>query len=133
MVLPLPVVAVLVLVQAGALLIGFFGPPGGRPRPLLAAVLVGSGVVLMALGMGAVTLARPEAGTLMVWAGALLLAPSARLLRAPGEDRHDDEDDGGGGGGPDGPPRAPSGPAPDWAAFDREREAWARGTPAGAS
>jgi hypothetical protein len=123
--MPLPIVLLLFLVLAGALAAGFLGSPGGRMRPLMTMLLLGLGLVLLPLGMGAVVIGRPEAGTLMVWAGVLLFSCAARLLRAP-EPRQDDEDedDGGGGGGPHDPPPDPGGPSLDWEAFDRQREGW---------
>ena len=134
MALPLPIVVLLLLVQVGALVMGFFGPPGGRMRPLLTILLLGTGLVLLPLGLGAVAIGESRMGTLMVWSGVLLFACAARLLRAPEPRRPDDgEDDGGGGpGGPGIPPDGSGGPGPDWEAFDREREDWAGGrAPAG--
>jgi hypothetical protein len=134
MALPLPIVVLLLVVQVGALVMGFTGPPGSRVRPALTILLLGTGLVLLPLGLGAVAIGEPRTGTLMVWIGVLLFACAARLLRAP-EHRPDDEDDEGGGGGPGGPqppPDAPGGPGLDWDAFDREREGWGRPrTPAG--
>ncbi len=102
MVMPLPIVLVLLAVLAGALAVGFLGAPGGRMRPLMTVVLLGLGLVLLPLGLGAVVIGRPETGTLMVWAGVLLFSCAARFLRAPERGDGDDEEDegGGGGGGP---------------------------------
>ena len=128
MVLPLPIVVVLLLVQCGALVMGFLGPPGGRARPALMVLLLGTGLVLLPAGIGAVAAGQARTGTLMVWAGVVLLSCSARLVRAPERGGEDEDDGGGGGGGGPGPgpePRDPQDPQPDWDAFDREREAWA--------
>lgn len=135
MALPLPIVVTLLLVQVGALLMGFLGPPGRRMRPALTILLLGTGLVLLPLGLGAVAIGESRTGTLMVWCGVLLFASAARLLRAPEPRRPDERDDGGGpGGGPPDEPGGPGGPGQDWDAFDREREGWAdRRTPAGAA
>lgn len=135
MALPLPIVVTLLFVQLGALVMGFLGPPGTRMRPVLTILLLGAGLVLLPLGLGAVAVGESRTGTLMVWCGVLLFASAARLLRAPEPRRPDDEEDEGGGpGGPGGPPDEPDGPGPDWEAFDRERADWAdRRTPAGAA
>jgi hypothetical protein len=89
-------------------------------------------VVLLGGGLGVVAVGDPQAGTLMVWAGVLLFASAARMLRGPDAGQDDDgEGPGGGGGpGPSGPRDGPRGPAVDWDAFDRERESWTR-SPAG--
>jgi hypothetical protein len=134
MALPLPIVALLLVLQVGALVLGFVGPPGSRVRPLLTILLLGTGLVLLPLGLGAVAIGEPRTGTLLVWCGVLLFACSARLLRAPEPRRPEDgeDDEGGGPGGPQPPPDAPGGPGLDWDAFDREREQWSGGrTPAG--
>ena len=122
----LPIVLVLLAILAGAMIAGFLGAPGGRMRPLVTVVLLGLGLVLLPLGLGAVVIGRPETGTLMVWAGVLLFSCAARLLRAPERGEGDDEEDegGGGGGGPKGPEPGPGGPTFDWDAFDRQREGW---------
>lgn len=136
MALPLPIVVALLLVQVGALVMGFLGRPGRRMRPALTILLLGVGLVLLPLGLGAVAIGEPRTGTLMVWCGVLLFASAARLLRAPEPRRPDEGDDEGGGGpGPPGPPPdGPGPPGPDWEAFDRERRDWAdRRTPAGAA
>ncbi len=128
MALPLPILVLLLVVLVGALVMGFTGPPGSRMRPLLTIMLLGVGLVLFPLGLGAVVIGEPRTGTLMVWMGVLLFSCAARLLRAP-EHRPDDGEDEGGGGGPGGPgppPDAPGGPGLDWDAFDREREGWTR-------
>ncbi len=127
--MPLPAVLGLLLVQVGALVVGFFGPPVGRVRPILTALLLGSGLLLLPLGFVAVALGAPQTGTLMVWSGVLLFASAARLVRGP--DNGEDDDGGGGGGseGPDEPPPQPPGPGFDWEAFDREREGWAARPP----
>ena len=126
MAMPLPIVLLLLVVLAGALLVGFLGAPGGRMRPLVTVVLLGLGLVLLPLGLGAVVIGQPETGTLMVWAGVLLFSCAARFLRAPEHGDNDDEEDegGGGGGGPQGPKPDPGGPTFDWDAFDRQRENW---------
>ena len=135
MALPLPIVVTLLFVQLGALVMGFLGPPGTRMRPVLTILLLGAGLVLLPLGLGAVAVGESRTGTLMVWCGVLLFASAARLLRAPEQRRPDDEEDEGGGpGGPGGPPDEPDGPGPEWEAFDRERADWAdRRAPAGAA
>ena len=122
----LPIVLVLLAVLVGAMIAGFRGAPGGRMRPLVTVVLLGLGLVLLPLGLGAVVIGRPETGTLMVWAGVLLFSCAARLLRAPERGEGDDEEDegGGGGGGPKAPEPGPGGPTFDWDAFDRQREGW---------
>lgn len=135
MALPLPVILLLLVVQVGALVMGFTGPPGSRLRPFLTTLLLGTGLVLLPLGLGAVVIGEPRTGTLLVWAGVLLFACSARLLRAPEtprDDHREDEDGGGGPRRPEPPPEEPGGPGLDWDAFDRERAGWSRPrTPAG--
>ena len=69
MALPLPIVVTLLLVQVGALLMGFLGPPGRRMRPALTILLLGTGLVLLPLGLGAVAIGESRTGTLMVWCG----------------------------------------------------------------
>lgn len=124
--MPLPILALLLAVQVGALVMGFTGPPGSRMRPALTILLLGTGLVLLPLGLGAVAIGASRTGTLMVWSGVLLFACSARLLRAPEPPRPDESggDDGRGPGGPDAPPQEPGGPGLDWEAFDRERAGW---------
>jgi len=125
-VMPLPIVVLLLVVLAGAVAVGFLGAPGGRARPLATVTLLGLGLVLLPLGLGAVVIGRPETGTLMVWGGVLLFSCAARFLRAPEHGDGDDEEDegGGGGGGPKDPDPDPGGPTFDWDAFDRQREGW---------
>ena len=124
--MPLPIVIALLAILAGAVAVGFLGKPGGRMRPLMTVTLLGLGLVLLPLGLGAVVIGRPETGTLMVWAGVLLFSCAARFLRAPEHGDGDDEEDegGGGGGGPHDPRPEPGGPTLDWEAFDRQREGW---------
>ena len=104
--MPLPILIVLLVVLVGSLVMGFTGPPGRRVRPLLTILLLGVGLVLFPLGLGAVVIGEPRTGTLLVWMGVLLFACAARLLRAP-EHRPDDGEDDEGGGGPPGPGPAP--------------------------
>ena len=126
--MPLPIVLVLLAILAGALAVGFFAKPGGRVRPLVTVALLGLGLVLLPLGLGAVVIGQAETGTLMVWAGVLLFSCAARFLRAPEHGDGDDEEDegGGGGGGPKDPKPDPGGPTFDWDAFDRQREGWGK-------
>ena len=84
MALPLPTVVTLLLVQVGALLMGFLGPPGRRMRPALTILLLGAGPVLLPLGLGAVAIGESRTGTLMGWCGVMLFACAGRRLRAPG-------------------------------------------------
>ncbi|HVP03237.1 MAG TPA: hypothetical protein VMT10_11750 [Solirubrobacteraceae bacterium] len=107
-------------------LAGVLAPPRG-PRLLLGALVLGTGVVLADLAVGALCIHQTLAAGYLV-CGALAAAGLAlRWLRT----RYADPPDESGGGDDDGPPRRPPPTPPrwDWEAFDRARRRWERSRP----
>ena len=117
-VLPLAACTAIAILTAGVI-----GPPRG-PRLLLGAFMLGLGVILADLAVGALCIHHALAAGYLACAAAAAAGMALRWLRGPLPGPPDDGDDDDGG-----TPRRPRPQPPglDWEAFDRARRSWERG------